>query len=151
MKNQLISLLLICFLTISGGTSMRKFQQNKLWRDNAIDMMEQNHGSKIHWRRLDDRDFDEQIRVKLLEEAQEVAGAKDRQELVNELADLYEVIDSIAELHQISKEEIISVQTKKHQERGSFSGRRFVTIAEHPTGSFGEKYCLADPEKYPEI
>lgn len=39
----------------------------------------------------------------------------------------------------------------KHQERGGFEGRNFVTIAEHPTGSYCEKYCLNDPEKYPEI
>lgn len=24
-------------------------------------------------------------------------------------------------------------------------------IAEHPAGSFGEQYCRAQPEKYPEI
>lgn len=130
---------------------MRKFKQNKLWRDNAIDMMEQNHGSKIHWRTLNDTEFDEQIRIKLLEEAEEVASAKNRDELINELADLYEVIDSIAELHHITQEKIVTTQIKKRQERGSFSGRKFVDSAEHPAHSFGEKYCLADPKKYPEI
>lgn len=48
------------------GSSMRIFKQNKLWRDKAVDMMEQNHGSKIHWRCLDDAEFDQQIRIKLL-------------------------------------------------------------------------------------
>ena len=52
---------------------------------------------------------------------------------------------------QIKKEEIIAAQTKKRQDRGGFSGRKFVDIAEHPVGSFGETYCLNDPEKYPEI
>ncbi len=149
-KNIIITLAICCFATLLG-THMRTFKQNKLWRDNAVDMMEQNHGSKIHWRRLDDAEFDQQIRIKLLEEAQEVAAAKNRKELIGELADLYEVIDSIAALHTISKEEIIDMQTKKRHERGSFSGRKFVDTAEHPAGSFGEKYCLADPEKYPEI
>ncbi len=133
------------------GFFMRIFKQNKLWRDKAVDMMEQNHGSKIHWRYLDDVEFEQQIRIKLLEEAQEAAAAKDRKELVSELADLYEVIDSILQLHQISNEEIVTEQTRKHQERGGFSGRKFVDIAEHPNGSFGEKYCLANPVKYPEI
>lgn len=130
---------------------MRKFKQNKLWRDKLIDIMEQKHGSKIHWRRLDDSEFDEQIRIKLLEEAQEAATAKDRNELIAELADLYEVIDAIADLHTISKEEINLSQNKKRQERGGFSGRKFVDIAEHQPNSFGEAYCLKDPEKYPEI
>lgn len=130
---------------------MRVFKQNKLWRDKAVDMMEQSHGSKIHWRCLDDIEFDEQLRVKLLEEAHEAAAAKDRKELVGELADIYEVIDFLAQINKISHDEIRAVQTKKREERGGFSGRRFVDVAEHPVGSFGEKYCLADPEKYPEI
>ena len=149
--DRLTGLILICCFSSHIGASMRKFKQNKLWRDNAVDMMEQNHGSKIHWKRLNDAEFDEQIRIKLLEEAQEAATTKNRTELVNELADLYEVIDSITNLHEISKEEIVTVQTKKRQERGGFSERKFVDVAEHPIGSFGEKYCLADPKKYPEI
>jgi len=129
---------------------MRKFKQNKLWRDKIIDMLE-NHGSVIHWRRLDDAEFDTQIRIKLIEEAQEVAAAKDRVELIGELADMYEVIDSIARLHAIQKEEIVAIQSQKRTKRGGFSGRTFVDTAEHPTGSLGETYCLADPEKYPEV
>lgn len=130
---------------------MRKFKQNKLWRDKLIEMMEQRHGSRIHWRRLDDVEFDREIRIKLLEEAQEVAVGRDRNELIAELADLYEVIDSIKHLHVITEEEIITVQQQKRADRGSFEGRCFVEIAEHPRGGFGEAYCLADPEKYPEI
>jgi predicted house-cleaning noncanonical NTP pyrophosphatase (MazG superfamily) len=67
---------------------MRTFLQKKLWRDKAIDMMEQNHGSKIHWRQLNDQEFNQQIRIKLLEEAEEVVAAQSRNELINELADL---------------------------------------------------------------
>lgn len=130
---------------------MRTFKQNKLWRDKLIDMMEQNHGSRIHWRHLDNAEFNEQIRIKLLEEAQEVVEAKDRKSLIGELADLYEVIDSLAHVNQISKDEIMSAQVAKREERGGFAGRRFVETAERQAGSFGEQYCLADPNKYPEI
>lgn len=38
-----------------------------------------------------------------------------------------------------------------NEKRGSFQERKFVTIAEHKLGSFGEKYCLSDLEKYPEV
>lgn len=130
---------------------MRIFKQNKLWRDKMIEIMEQNHGSKVHWRQLSDKEFDEQIRIKLIEEAQEVVAAKDRKELIAELADLYEVIETLAELHGINKDDITLIQTQKKQERGGFTQRRFVETAEHPEGSFGEHYCLADPQKYPEI
>jgi predicted house-cleaning noncanonical NTP pyrophosphatase (MazG superfamily) len=129
---------------------MRKFKQNKLWRDKSVDNLEK-QGSKVLWRRLDNEAFDTQLRLKLLEEAEEVFMAKNRQELINELADLFEVIDTFASLNHITKSEILEAQTTKCQERGGFSGRKFVETAEHPKGSFGEQYCLLDPKKYPEI
>lgn len=71
--------------------------------------------------------------------------------MASELADIYEVIDALAELYQISKDEILAAQTKKRAERGGYELRRYATIAEHLKGSVGEVYCLNDPEKYPEI
>ena len=130
---------------------MRKFKQDKLWRDKLVDVIERKYGSKVHWRTLNDIEFDKELRIKLLEEVQEVTCAKDKIELVNELADVYEVIETLAHLHNISKEEIFVTQREKREERGGFAERKFVEIAEHPVGSFGEKYCLADPKKYPEI
>ncbi|MBM18362.1 MAG: nucleotide pyrophosphohydrolase [Epsilonproteobacteria bacterium] len=130
---------------------MRKFKQDKLWRDKLVDIIEQKCGSKIHWRRLDGTEFDKELRIKLLEEVQEVTCAKDKTELVNELANVYEVIDTLANVNNISKEEIFVMQREKRKERGGFVERKFVEVAEHPIGSFGEKYCLADPKKYPEI
>jgi predicted house-cleaning noncanonical NTP pyrophosphatase (MazG superfamily) len=130
---------------------MRTFLQKKLWRDNAVDMMEKNHGSKIEWRRLDDQEFNQHIRVKLLEEAEEVVTAQSRNELISELADLYEVINSLMAINNISAEEIIAEQKRKYDERGGFARRTYVEKAHHPIGSFGEKYCLANPQKYPEI
>ena len=121
----------------------RKFKQEKLWRDKAIDLLEQ-MGSKVHWVRLEKDQFEKQLRVKLLEEAAEVSNANTKEELLEELADLLEVIYSFCELHDINLQDIEHLQTKKHQERGGFQGRKFVTVAEHPIGSFGEKYCLND-------
>jgi predicted house-cleaning noncanonical NTP pyrophosphatase (MazG superfamily) len=128
----------------------RKFKQNKLWRDKVVDLLEQ-MGSKIHWTRLETNQFGEQLKIKLLEEAQEVCKATTKESLLEELADVLEVITSFCELHEASLNDIIDLKGKKHQERGGFQGRKFVTVAEHPIGSFGEKYCLNDPEKYPEI
>jgi predicted house-cleaning noncanonical NTP pyrophosphatase (MazG superfamily) len=100
---------------------------------------------------LDDAEFNKQLRIKLLEEAHEVVATKNRDHLIDELGDLYEVIDTIADLHGISKDEILRAQSQKREEKGGFSSRTFVEVAEHPAGSYGEKYCLADPEKYPEV
>lgn len=129
---------------------LRKFIQNKLWRDKAIDRLEA-HGSKVHWSRLDSPEFLKQLKIKLLEEAQEVANSSSKESLFEELADVLEVMTALCELHETTLQDVQLLQRKKHEERGGFEGRKFVTIAEHPKGSFGEKYCLADPEKYPEI
>lgn len=129
---------------------MRTFKQEKLWRDKLPDKMVK-MGSVIHIKQLDDGEYDHQLRVKFIEEAEEVKVAKSRKELMEELADVLEVIDSLCALHNLSRSEIEMVQEKKRAERGGFLERKFVTIAEHPEGSFGEHYCLAQPEKYPEI
>ncbi len=129
----------------------RKFLQNKLWRDNIPKMLEESSGSIIHWRRLDDAEYDEQLRVKLIEEAEEVVAAKTVDELKAEIADVYEVFDAIMKLHGIKKEEVNAIQLRKRIERGGFDERMFVEVAEHLVGSYGEKYCLADPVKYPKV
>lgn len=128
----------------------RTFKQDKLWRDKAVDIME-NMGSVISWKRLNDFQFIEQLKVKLIEEAQEVVNAKSQDQLCQELADVLEVISSFCQVYNLILDNIIDIQQKKQEERGGFSGRKFVTTASHLEDSFGEKYCLADPEKYPEI
>lgn len=128
----------------------RKFKQNKLWRDKAVERLEQ-MGSKISWSTLGTDEFLEQLKVKFLEEAQEVCNAKTKESALEELADVLEVITSLCDLYGVTLQDVIRLQEKKHQERGGFQGRKFVAVAEHLPGSFGEKYCLADPEKYPEI
>jgi predicted house-cleaning noncanonical NTP pyrophosphatase (MazG superfamily) len=129
---------------------MHKFLQNKLWRDKAPDMLRA-AGSIVHVTLLDDAAYEEQLKIKLTEEIAEVCGAQSREQLIEELADAYEVIDALCGLRKISFDEIRSMQTKKRDERGGFYGRTFVTIAEHAAGSFGERYCRAQQDKYPEI
>jgi predicted house-cleaning noncanonical NTP pyrophosphatase (MazG superfamily) len=88
---------------------MRRFKQNKLWRDNAPAMMEK-HGSVIYLQQLSDQEFDHELRLKLLEEADEVKAAQSSKMLIEELADLYEVIDSLIALHKVDKEQVLRVQ-----------------------------------------
>lgn len=131
-------------------TIMRKFKQNKLWRDKMPSISEA-QGSIIHIKPLSDAEYDEQLRVKLNEETKEVIAAQSHKELLEELADVYEVVDALCKLHNISKDELLTTQCKKYEARGGFYERAFVTITEHPAGSYGEHYCRAQPEKYPEV
>ncbi|MBA3953782.1 nucleoside triphosphate pyrophosphohydrolase [Candidatus Dependentiae bacterium] len=129
---------------------MRVFKQNKLWRDKAITRLEES-GSKIHTLDLADQEYDKQLRLKLVEEADEVLKAPSKSTLIEELADVLEVIKALCKAHAITLDTVSEAQEKKYRERGGFESKKFVVKAEHPEGSFGEKYCLADPEKYPEI
>ena len=101
--------------------------------------------------RLDNKEFSEQLKVKLVEEIEEVCNAKTTTELIEELADVLEVITSFCDSHNFTMQDVINAQKKKSLDRGGFSGRKFVTTAEHQEGSFGEKYCLKNPAKYPEV
>ncbi len=129
---------------------MHKFLQNKLWRDKAPELMRAT-GSIIHSKQLDDVQYEEQLKIKLREEIEEVCAAQETKELIEELADVFEVIDALCALHNISLENVRAIQQEKRDKRGGFFERTFVTIAEHAVGSFGEKYCRADPDKYPEV
>ncbi len=129
---------------------MRKFVQNKLWRDKALEML-QATGSIIQTKELDDAQFAAQLRVKLLEEALEVQTATTQEELMSEIGDVLEVLDTIMRLHNLSSQDIATMQQAKRELRGGFNDRIFVTVVEHVEGSFGANYCLQDPEKYPEI
>lgn len=120
----------------------RIFQQNKLWRDGAVEMMEK-HGSIVHWTRLSDDDYEKQLRLKILEEAQEVNGAITKSDLCNELGDILEIIDCLCAVNSLTLEEVQSVRKKKQMERGSFIDRKYVSTAEHIDGSPGALYCLA--------
>ena len=129
---------------------MHKFLQNKLWRDKMPDIVRA-RGSLVHVASLDDKEYGEQLKIKLAEEVQEVVVASSQREIIEELADVYEVIDALCKLHNISLDDIRIIQAKKRDERGGFYNRMFVTMAEHHVGSHEEQYCRAQPDKYPEI
>lgn len=131
-------------------TKYRYFVQNKLWRDKMPREAEK-QGSVIHYKKLSDLEFDQELKLKLLEEAKEVKNTTSQQELIGELADVYEVVETLCALHNIDIHEIITTQMQKRAERGGFMERKYVTIAEHPDQSPLAQYCLADPQKYPEI
>lgn len=128
----------------------KTFKQNKLVRDKIVDIM-QAHGSKLYWLTLQDKDFQKQLKIKLLEEAQEASHAVHRENMLEELADVLEVVHTLAQLYNITVQDLDAYQQKKREEKGGFSKRIFLSCAEHPQDSPAERYCLADPEKYPEV
>lgn len=104
---------------------------NKLVRDKIPDIIEQS-GNQCEIVILSDQDYQQALRQKLIEEATEVAQAQNTQ-LAEELADLYEVIDSLLMAAGINPETVVAQQQKKQEERGSFQEKiqlRSVLIQE---------------------
>jgi predicted house-cleaning noncanonical NTP pyrophosphatase (MazG superfamily) len=129
---------------------MKKFYQNKLWRDKLIAMREAN-GAIVHVIPLSHAEYSEEIGMKLLEEANEVYAAETHAEMVDEIVDVLEAIDSILAFHGISKDEILKLKEAKLAEFGSYTDHRLVDYVEYPAGSEEEKHCLENPDRYPEL
>ena len=129
---------------------MKKFYQNKLWRANLIEARQTN-GAVVHTIPLAHHEFGEELGMKLLEEANEVYAAQTHKEMVDEIADVLEVIDCILAFHGISKEEILRHKEAKLLEFGSYNDPRLVDYVEYPVGSSEEKHCLDNPDRYPEL
>lgn len=128
---------------------MKTFSFEKLSRSGIPSFMEENYGSKVYCKTMDDASYKKELSRKLLEEAQEVISAKSQEEIVEELADLQEVILSFRKAFSITEEEIEAVRLKKKKNFGDFDHRVYIEKVEHPEGSDGERYCLKQPEKYP--
>jgi len=130
---------------------MKKFLLDKLGRDNAIELFEAN-GSILKYHILEDNDeFLDAVTQKIVEELEEVFESESKEEVVEELADLEEVLATFKKLIGITQKEIDTVRTEKRAKKGGFEKRIYCEYAEVQEGSKDHKYFLNDPEKYPEI
>ncbi|MFB2898565.1 nucleotide pyrophosphohydrolase [Aerosakkonemataceae cyanobacterium BLCC-F50] len=99
---------------------MRK-EYDKLVRDKIPEIIQQS-GLNCETLTLSESEYRQALRQKVVEEAEEVAVA-DEQNLITELADIYEVIDAIVETYGINRDLIIAEQIRRRQERGGFQKR----------------------------
>lgn len=94
-------------------------EYHKLVRDRIPEIIRQS-GIECEIAVLSDAEYRQALRLKLLEEAEEVAEAN-QDELVAELADLYEVIDALMLSYGISGDEVLNAQAKRRETRGGFT------------------------------
>lgn len=98
---------------------------NKLVRDNIPKIIE-NEGKKFKTRILDDKEYELELRKKLIEEAKELFEAKSIEEIINELADIYEIIEYLLIVNKIDKRSIDVSRFKKNMKNGSFEDKIFL-------------------------
>ena len=97
---------------------------NKLVRDNIPKIIEEKNETPII-RILNDAEYKEALEKKLYEEYKEVLEANES-DRVEELADMLEVIKSLANLENKSLDDVISLMNSKSEKRGSFKERIFL-------------------------
>ena len=97
---------------------------NKLVRDKIPDIIESN-GEKPIIRILDNNEYKIELEKKLYEEYQEVleATGSDR---IEELADMLEIIKSLAVLENKTLDDVIEVAKVKSLKRGGFEKKVFL-------------------------
>ena len=128
---------------------MRTFRFDKLVRDKIPEDQRRN-GANVTVRELNDIEYIEALKTKLIEESQEIDSANP-DEAAGELADLQEVVDCLAKALGIDKNQIAELQSAKCEKAGSFVQRLYVETAEVPDDNPWIGHYLANPDRYPEI
>ncbi len=95
---------------------------NKLVRDHIPAIIQQ-HGDISETEIMTEVEFQQALRQKLVEEAQEVIQANSQYEIIKELADLHEVIDTLMQHSDITMDMIKAEQERRCSERGGFTQR----------------------------
>ncbi len=91
---------------------------NKLVRDKIPEYIKTKGGTPI-FHVADEQEYWKKLKEKLGEEAAEFVAAEN----IEELADLWEVIEAIIEYKHFDQKEIWQVKNKKAAERGKFKNR----------------------------
>jgi len=104
---------------------MRKIHYNKLIRDKIPSRIKKG-GAKASYRILNKKSFEKELIKKVEEEASGLVTAKSKKELINELADITEVIEEIKKVKKINTRQINSARKKNMAKKGGFKKRIFL-------------------------
>lgn len=119
----------------------KRFFLNKLVRDNATSI----DGSICSVKKLGYGKFLYFLKKKLIEEAIEVNTSTNKKEMIEELADVFDVFNNILSEYNISMSVILEQSIKKQQEKGNFSKKlllEYCDVKEDDPkfNEFNEKY-----------
>lgn len=98
---------------------MKEISYNKLVRDRIPEIIEKN-GDECQIQTMDDWEFKKKLKEKLVEEASELTKVKSKEEIINELVDISEVIQAIQSIEKITVQEVEIERRKKKKKRGGF-------------------------------
>lgn len=129
---------------------MHRFKFDKLIRDKLPEILRQS-GAKVLQRNMTKEEYFASLKNKLLEEAAEVCEATNKDDILEELGDVFEVIITIAHTEGFELQDILNVAEKKRNQRGGFMEKAYIDFVEVRPDNPNIKYYQANPAKYPEI
>jgi len=124
------------------------FKVNKLIRDKLPShMLSKRINPKTYI--LNDEQLKKYLNEKLIEEAKEVISASEATALTEELADLLEVMKTIAKIHEIKWDSIQNMALNKLDHYGGFNEGVFCDAVEIQQDNPALNYYTKSPLKYP--
>lgn len=103
---------------------MKKYYHHKLIRDRIPEWIKET-GNDYKSRVLENEEFEIELKKKLLEESKELAKTP-KDEILNELADVLELVKSIASHYKIPFLKVVKFQEEKREKRGGFKKKLFL-------------------------
>lgn len=128
---------------------MPKFRFNKLVRDKIADHIQAN-GGVVESRILDTDEYVIALKKKLAEELAEYGDATPEEEL-SEIADVYEILDTLAMVRGFSNADITAKRKKKNEKNGAFEKALFIDHIEIDENDPWLPYYRENADRYPEI
>ena len=98
---------------------------NKLVRDNIPDIII-NNGDVPIYHFLDDVQYIKCLKEKMVEEYEEIIKANTKEEVLEECADLLELLFALIKVNGFSEEELLNARVLKRDKRGGVDKRFFL-------------------------
>ena len=124
----------------------RTFRLDKLVRDKIVPYHMKFGDAK--YKTLTGDKLTKALLKKLIEEASELRNSDLS---VGELADLQELVDTLAAHLKVSKQELAKRQAEKRRTNGGFKKGHFIDTVTLPASNKWAKYYAADPKRFREV
>lgn len=129
----------------------KRFLLDKLGRDKAAELFAE-QGCKLKFHIVEDNEeYLDALTQKMVEELEEIFECETKEQAIEELADLEEVMAAFKKLINVDQKEIDTARKEKLEKHGGFEKRVYVEHVEVPEGTERYNYFMEDPDKYPEI
>jgi len=128
---------------------MPTFKLNKLVRDKLVEEMKAK-GQKPEVTVLSGASYQQALKEKLIEEFQEISVGNAKDDVVGELADVYEALDCLMISLGVSAEAVAAKREKKNAKVGSFRSGDYVGDLELKDDDEWVDYYRQEPDRFPE-